>query len=232
MTKLTDIQISVLSSAAQRADGAAILPEAMKRASMAKLSQALIAQELVREVRTKSKMPVWRRDVTGRPLSLVITRVGKSAIANREAGGAKIFEKGSAGRSTKGVSAEVADEPGAKANRTTARQERAQDVKTKLASSRKKKLPSAIPSERQASHSPLPWRPRAGSKQALLVSMLMSADGASLDKIVAATDWLPHTVRAALTGLRKRGHAIGRRRESGDKSPTYRIVETAQPITA
>ena len=31
---------------------------------------------------------------------------------------------------------------------------------------------------------------------------------ATIDEIVAATGWLPHTARAALTGLRKRGYAI------------------------
>jgi hypothetical protein len=36
----------------------------------------------------------------------------------------------------------------------------------------------------------------------------MSAEGASLDKIVAATGWLPYTVRVALTGLRKRGYGL------------------------
>ena len=34
--------------------------------------------------------------------------------------------------------------------------------------------------------------------------------------------WLPHTTRAALTGLRKKGHAIERFR--GDDETRYRIV--------
>jgi len=32
--------------------------------------------------------------------------------------------------------------------------------------------------------------------------------GATLDELVASTGWLPHTTRAALTGLRKRGFTI------------------------
>jgi hypothetical protein len=107
-----------------------------------------------------------------------------------------------------------------------------QDVKTKLAPSRTKRSDREAPSEGQASSSPSSWRPRAGSKQALLISLLMSAEGASLDKIVAATGWLPYTVRAALTGLRKRGYAIGRLQETGGKSSTYRIVTNAQPLAA
>jgi hypothetical protein len=55
-----------------------------------------------------------------------------------------------------------------------------------------------------------PSSPRTGSKQALLVGMLARQQGATLADLIAATGWLPHTTRAALTGLRKRGHAIAR----------------------
>ena len=37
----------------------------------------------------------------------------------------------------------------------------------------------------------------------------LCGDGATLAELVAATGWLPHTTRAALTGLRKRGYAVG-----------------------
>jgi hypothetical protein len=36
------------------------------------------------------------------------------------------------------------------------------------------------------------------------------AKGATFDELVEATDWLPHTRRAALTGLRKRGMIVER----------------------
>ena len=64
--------------------------------------------------------------------------------------------------------------------------------------------------------------PRAGSKQALVVAMLSSGEGASLDALVDATGWLPHTTRAALTGLRKRGFEIARERHA-TKGSLYRI---------
>jgi hypothetical protein len=54
--------------------------------------------------------------------------------------------------------------------------------------------------------------PRQGSKQALVVDMLTTADGATLDALAEATGWLAHTTRAALTGLRKRGYGIERAR--------------------
>ena len=57
--------------------------------------------------------------------------------------------------------------------------------------------------------------PRAGSKQALLCDLLGRDGGASLDEITAATQWLAHTARAALTGLRKRGHTINKAKVDG-----------------
>jgi len=40
---------------------------------------------------------------------------------------------------------------------------------------------------------------------------------------VAATGWLPHTTRAALTGLRKRGYAVTIDRSNKEQGSTYRI---------
>ncbi|NBJ10947.1 DUF3489 domain-containing protein [Microvirga arsenatis] len=60
---------------------------------------------------------------------------------------------------------------------------------------------------------------RDGSKKALVISLLRREQGATLDDLVAATGWLPHTTRAALTGLRKSGHTI-----TNDKNETGRSV--------
>jgi DNA-binding MarR family transcriptional regulator len=57
--------------------------------------------------------------------------------------------------------------------------------------------------------------PRSGTKQARLVELLNGAHGASITDLTEALGWLPHTVRAALTGLRKRGYEIERRVEDG-----------------
>jgi Protein of unknown function (DUF3489) len=65
---------------------------------------------------------------------------------------------------------------------------------------------------------------RPGSKQALVIEMLSREDGASLDALVKVTGWLPHTTRAALTGLRKKGYALERLRDES-KGSLYRIVE-------
>lgn len=57
--------------------------------------------------------------------------------------------------------------------------------------------------------------PRSASKTTQVIALLSRKEGASLDELVEATAWLPHTVRAALTGLRKKGHAIGREKIDG-----------------
>jgi hypothetical protein len=65
--------------------------------------------------------------------------------------------------------------------------------------------------------------PRSGSKQALIIGLLSREEGATLADITAATSWLPHTARAALTGLRHKGYALTSSKEPGCDR-TYRIT--------
>jgi hypothetical protein len=66
--------------------------------------------------------------------------------------------------------------------------------------------------------------PRDGSKLALVIEHLQRADGATIVDLTQATGWLPHTTRAALTGLRKRGYAVSRER-IGARGSVYRISD-------
>ena len=50
--------------------------------------------------------------------------------------------------------------------------------------------------------------PRPGSKIAAVLALLQREGGATLDEMVEATGWQPHTTRAALTGLRKKGCSV------------------------
>lgn len=43
-----------------------------------------------------------------------------------------------------------------------------------------------------------------------LIALLRRPDGASIEEMVEALGWLPHTARAALTGLKKKGHQVVR----------------------
>lgn len=60
--------------------------------------------------------------------------------------------------------------------------------------------------------------------------MLTKSEGATLEALVGATGWQSHTVRAALTSLRKRGFSIEREHVDGGGISVYRIVETAERV--
>jgi hypothetical protein len=49
---------------------------------------------------------------------------------------------------------------------------------------------------------------RGPSKIASVIALLERPEGATLAEMVASTSWLPHTTRAALTGLKKKGRSI------------------------
>ena len=60
------------------------------------------------------------------------------------------------------------------------------------------------------------------TKKAAVTALMAHRDGASLNDLRTATGWQAHSVRAALTGLRKEGHAITR--DKDDKGETrYRL---------
>ena len=80
-----------------------------------------------------------------------------------------------------------------------------------------------VPSQKAAAPVEAPPAPRDGSKQALVIALLRRGEGASLSELAATTGWLPHTTRAALTGLRKKGHALAREKRQ-DGTILYRIV--------
>ena len=68
-----------------------------------------------------------------------------------------------------------------------------------------------------------PDLPRASTKRAMLIGMLERAQGASVAEIGQRLGWLPHTVRAAITGLRHAGRNVTRsKNESGQT--VYRLV--------
>ncbi len=63
---------------------------------------------------------------------------------------------------------------------------------------------------------------KAPTKQQKVAGLLLRDEGATLDQMIAATGWLPHTTRAALTGLKKKGFAISSDKFEGVR--TYRAV--------
>ena len=69
-------------------------------------------------------------------------------------------------------------------------------------------------------------RTRAGSKQAKLIEMLRQPNGATVEEIVAAFKWQPHTVRGAIAGALKKklGLMVDSEKVEG-RGRVYRIAD-------
>jgi Protein of unknown function (DUF3489) len=176
---LNDTQLIILSSASQREDGLAVLPESLKASAAKTAVTKLLGLGFLKELRVKRDQPIWRNDEEDKPVGLKITKAGSAAIGVADEGAAE-------------------DEPAAEPK-----------------SRRKPKLHA--PAETTTSR-----EPRPGSKQAQIIALMRRKNGASLDDMVEATEWLPHTTRAALTGLRKKGYGIEKGKSPKGKT-LYRI---------
>lgn len=66
------------------------------------------------------------------------------------------------------------------------------------------------------------------TKAALVERLLKARNGATIGQLVEATGWQPHTSRAFLTGLRKKGHnLIKDQRKDGTTSYCIRSAKSA-----
>ena len=71
-----------------------------------------------------------------------------------------------------------------------------------------------------------PIQRRKGTKQETLIEMLRAEGGATIDEIVAATGWQPHTVRGAMSGALKKKLGLTITSEKVDgRGRCYRIAE-------
>jgi hypothetical protein len=208
MTKLSDTQLIVLSSAAKHDEGLATRPANLNAAAAMKVASSLIGKGLAREIRAKADAPVWHENDDGR-FALKITRAGREAIGVED-------EEAEEAASAAAASAPAADTRKRGAKRTTQT-----DVK-KTPAARAKGAHAKAAGAGESS----PAEFRAGSKQGKIVDLMKRAKGATLDELIEATDWLPHTTRAALTGLRKRGFVLDRVTDEG-RGSVYRIKSRA-----
>ena len=66
--------------------------------------------------------------------------------------------------------------------------------------------------------------PREGTKQATLIAMLRTPEGATIDEIATALQWRPHTARGALAGALKKKLGLTITSEKvADRGRIYRI---------
>ncbi len=64
---------------------------------------------------------------------------------------------------------------------------------------------------------------RPDSKQGRLLALLSRPEGAGITDLIETTGWQPHSVRAALTGFRKRGIAVAREKDDAGTT-VYRVA--------
>ena len=74
---------------------------------------------------------------------------------------------------------------------------------------------------------PKPPTQRAGTKQAMLIALLQRPEGASIAEIVAATGWMGHSARGAISGVLKKKLALPVTSGKVDGRGTVYKLETA-----
>jgi Protein of unknown function (DUF3489) len=194
--KLTDTQLVLLGAAARRKDLFLVASPTLKGATAWKVASKLISAGFVKEVKAKAGDPIWRRDEESRAsYALKLTAAGAKTIAVDD-----VAEPEDAG-----------EESDALANRGPAAILSRLDAK------------DARPAEAMEPGRAHPSAPRGGSKLASVIALLGRDHGATIAELIAATGWLAHTTRAALTGLRKRGYAVAINRSDDKRGSFYRI---------
>jgi uncharacterized protein DUF3489 len=68
-----------------------------------------------------------------------------------------------------------------------------------------------------------PLTPARANKKGTILALLQRSHGAAIDDLTAATGWQTHSIRAALTGLRKEGRELHRDKDHAGGT-RYRII--------
>jgi hypothetical protein len=181
MPKLSDTQLVILNAACQRDDRMVLpLPKRMggEKPNLAAGNsiKSMLKHGLVEEVDAELGDPVWHETGDGHGVTLVATGAALAAL----------------GIDTRAEMSGTV-EPAKPAKKSRAAAKKPQKKQTKSTKGRKSQAKKKAP--RAA---------RTDSKQAQLIAMLKRAKGASIDEIVEAFDWQPHTVRGAIAGALKK----------------------------
>jgi hypothetical protein len=194
--KFNAAQLVLLSGASQRDDHFLVPPTGPKRGQAQKAIVKLLEAGLVKEIRAKAGAPIWRRDEEkGHTYALKVTAAGVKAIAVDETPPSQGEEERRADLLM--VSDDLRPEPGS--------------------------APAAFVDRPNSGVASTPKFPRRGTKIAGVIQLLQGSDGVTPAELVANTGWLPHTARAALTGLRKRGYTVRIDRADKARGSVYRI---------
>jgi hypothetical protein len=218
---LSDTILVALSAASQREEGTITVPETLENEAIATLAASLIDLGLAEEIPAGRGQPVWRQDeangqantlrITGHALTILGIDEGNAAngIGDIDLVGPARRAPTQSDAGNRGRNGAVPPKAEGKVRQTAAGVSQAHSTGVQS--------PSAEPPQ-----------PRKGNKQGQLIAMLSREEGVSLVEIATALGWLPHTTRAALTGLRHKGYELAREINS-ERGSLYRIM--AMPIT-
>ncbi len=203
--RLTDLQLVLLSSATQRPDGMLLPPPESIRARGKTLERSLtkmLGLGLIEECPAGTPERTSRNNDAEHRIALRISTAGQEALG-LDAAPADVEDPASPDSvpsKDKVVAAAIGDT--SKAEGT---------VEAGIA---------PLPSPAGPSVKP-------GTKQAQLVEHLSRSGGASIADLGQRLGWQPHTVRAAFTGLRKKGYQVtGAKNDDG--ATVYRATQPAK----
>lgn len=215
---LSAAQVLVLTTAARRPARMALpLPAGLRARGAARraLLASLLERGLVEERPTDDQALSWRRDGRGRHQALRITAAGLAAAGGD--GGPDCPAAAQAPDAADGPAPGRAGAPGANHRASFSGTEDATPTDADAT-----RLPPAVVE-------PAPSAPtaaaRPGGKLGQVLDAVAAEDGATLAELAALTGWQPHTTRAALTRLRRRGFilVLGSVDSAGDRK-AYRAV--------
>lgn len=208
--KLPDLQLVLLSAAAARPDFMLLPPPESVRAKGKTLERALarlLEARLVEEVAARHDAEIWREAEEGRRFGLRIAPAGLEAI---------------------GLPAQAPDDIGdadaAAGAETVGHEEVGEPAAADDGSEPAPAAAAAAGTDATSEDEGAPTRPlfRPGTKQARLAEMISTPDGAGIDALSEALGWQVHTIRAALTRLRKKGLGI-ESAKGADGKTVYRL---------
>src|SRR5262245_46804216 len=226
MSRLTDTQRIILSSASRRNDRGVDLPANVTGEALRKAVDKLIRARLLEEVRARGSLLGWRRDAEAGPMALRITQQGLDAVGVKDDAAAAALETSPDRVETETPAANSAASGkriSAAAQRPARTKHQPGKAKTKVGSPRKSR-----PGSKQARLLP---NAEPGSKQSRVIAMLQSPAGATIATMMKTTGWQQHSVRGFLAGVVRRRLKLKLGSEKVDGIRVYQIdgVESSKP---